>query len=436
VPFDDYLDWGASNPYEGNADPMTGLMSALSHSPQAALDFFSDNDDDGKPGGELSRAYYYIHERDWEQDSFDSISQVLDAATTDESLIHGSREQQERAALLASKTVDYLSTREDQKEIAEALHRWPENGASEDLAHILSTYMPSVEDGIGNTKQEGDGPDQGSFPIDSLGGRDTAPMPVFYEEGLKNFMLLSTATDQGLGELTAGINDWRGQNLGSLADAYQQAHDRADGSSRNSDVLSVTDAKEALENGIKADARLQGFLLGTMGTDEIHEAGEQDKRTRATIGLFSDLADAIPVPGAGRLAEGAAKELILAGVSHARGEGFEQLEEALAHAEKDAVTDWNDKADATLQRENYTIAALLDSRGLSNAPDQMDPIARPGGDILTYDEYLQLDSSDRRLVDEELFGTAHGVGTVMDRQDYAEAYRSEFGTYFQKGAKE
>jgi len=244
---------------------------------------------------------------------------------------------------------------------------------------------------------------------------------------------MSTSTDQGLGELNAGINDWRGENLGALADSYKAAYDHADGGTANTDVLSVTDAKEALEDGIKADARLQGFLLGTMGEDQIHDAAEQDKRTKATIGMFSDLADAIPVPGAGRLAEGATKELITAGVNHATGEGFDQLEEALAHAEEDAVTNWNDKADATLDREDFTVAALLDSRGLSAAPDQMDAVARPNGDMLTYDQYIALDPSDQRLVDRELFGIEHGVGTVMDRQDYAEAYKSEFGDYFEKG---
>jgi hypothetical protein len=170
-----------------------------------------------------------------------------------------------------------------------------------------------------------------------------------------------------------------------------------------------------------------------MGQDEIHDAAEQDARTKATIGLFSDLADAVPVPGAGKLADGAGKDLIRAGIGHARGAGFDQLEDALAHAEDDKVTDWNDKAQATLDRENYTVAALLDSRGLSAAPDQMDPIARPGGHILTYDQYVQLDPSERRTVERELFGTEHGIGTAMNAEDYREAYQSEFSGYFHKG---
>jgi hypothetical protein len=431
VSFDDYMAPGTTDPYAGNADPMTGLMSAMSHNPSTALDFFSDD------AGDPPRSEYYIKERNWDRDNYNGIAQVLDAATTDDSLIHATgpdaEATQQKAAMLASQTVFYFNERDNKDDLPDILHRFPENGAAEDFAHIMSTYMPSVEDGIGKPMQQGDVPDAGGFPIDSLGGRDTAPMPVFYQEGLRNFMLMSTSTDQGLGELTAGINDWRGENLGALADHYKDAWDHAGGTDANNDVLDVDQAKRALEDGITRDARLQGFLLGTMGQDEIHDAAEQDARTKATIGLFSDLADAVPVPGAGKLAEGAGKDLIMAGISHARGEGFDQLEDALAHAEDDKVTDWNDKAQATLDRENYTVAALLDSRGLSAAPDQMDPIARPGGHILTYDEYVKLDPSDRRTVERELFGTEHGIGTAMSAEDYREAYQSEFSGYFHKG---
>ncbi|MEO7351254.1 MAG: DUF6571 family protein, partial [Marmoricola sp.] len=269
VAFGDYMDYGHHDPYSGNMDPMTGLMTAMSHNPAVALDFFADDD---AGDGETPRSEYYIKDRNWDRDDYNGISQVLDAATTDESIINGSPEDQQKAAMLASQTVHYFSERDNKDDLPEILHRFPEDGASEDLAHILSTYMPSVQTGMDQQLNEGDGPDAGSFPIDSLGGRDTAPMPVFYEDGLKNFMLMSTATDQGLGELNAGINDWRGENLGALADTYQAAYEHADGTTDNSDVLSVTDAKEALENGIKSDARLQGFLLGTMGEDEIHDA--------------------------------------------------------------------------------------------------------------------------------------------------------------------
>lgn len=433
VRFGDYLPWGSTNPYEGNSDPMTGLMSAMSHNPRVALEFFSDNDDDGQAGGEPSRAYYYLHERDWDHDSFDGITQVINAATTDDSIIRGSAADQRDAALLASKTVHYLSGRDDFEDVTEALHRWPENGAAEDLAHVLSTYMPAVEDGIGRDMQDGDHPDAGSFPVDSMGGRPTADMPVFFREDLSKFMLMATATDQGLGELTQGINEWRGQNLGALADTYRDAHDRAGATDANDPVLSVNQAQAALREGIQNDARLQGFLLAVMGDDAVHDAAAQDKRTRATIGMFSDIADLVPVPGAGRLAEGVTKDAILAGVEHARGEGFDRLEDALAHAEQDAVTDWNDQAGATLDREHFVVASLLDSRGLAADPDAMSSTARPGGQLITYDEYVQLDSSDRRAVEEELFGTAHGVGTVLNQEDYADAYRSMFHDYFEKG---
>ncbi len=437
--FGDYMENGTYDIYSGNMDPMTGVMSAMSHNPSVALEFFSNDDatDDQTP-----RSEYYIRERNWDRDNYNGIAAALNAATTDESLIHATgrdaQEIQQQAAMLASETVFYFNERDNKDDLPEILHRFPEHGAAEDFAHILSTYMPSVEDGMDNRTHDENGdeidglrPDAGASVVEGFG--DTAPMPTFYDDGLRNFMLMSTATDQGLGELTMGINEWRGEKLGALADQYHDAREYADGRTDNASANEVDDARAALQTGIQEDARLQGFLLGTMGDDEIHDAAEQDARTKATIGVFSDLADAVPVPGAGRLAEGAGKELIMAGIEHARGEGFDRLEDALATAEDDAVTDWNNQAAATLERENFAVAALLDSRDLSADPDAMHDVTRPGGRIISYEDYLQLSPSERDLVENELFSTDRGVGGVMSPQDYREAYQSMFDDYFAKG---
>jgi hypothetical protein len=123
----------------------------------------------------------------------------------------------------------------------------------------------------------------------------------------------------------------------------------------------------------------------------------------------------------------------MAGVEHARGEGFDRLEDALAHAEDDTVTDWNNRAAATLNRENFAVAALLDSRDLSADPEAMHDVTRPGGRIISYDDYLRLSPSEQDLVENELFSTDRGVGGVMSPQDYREAYQSTFDDYFEKG---
>ena len=99
----------------------------------------------------------------------------------------------------------------------------------------------------------------------------------------------------------------------------------------------------------------------------------------------------------------------------------------------DAVTDWNNQAAATLERENFAVASLLDSRDLSADPDAMHDVTRPGGRIISYEDYLQLSPSQRDLVENELFSTDRGVGGVMSPQDYREAYQSTFNDYFSKG---
>lgn len=406
VSFDDYMNWGTTDPYAGNADPMTGLMSAMSHNPSVALDFFA-NDDKGD--GETSRAEYYIKDRNWDRDNYQGISQVLDAATTDDAVIGGTHEQQNQAATLASKTVEYFSERENKDDLPEILHRFPENGASENFAHILSTYMPGVDKGIDNTGDIGE-PGAGPQQFDAFNAH-LDNVPVFDRDGLKNFVLMSTATDQGLAEVTNGVNHWRGENLGALAD---EMAGHPDGS------------KEALRNGIQDDARLQGFLLSTMGEDDIHDAHEQDQRTKATIDMFSDVVDLVPVPGMSQLTEGVGKDVLNYALDEGKGAGFDALEDHLANAEGQAVDDYNGRADATLERQKFTVAQLLADHDLLGDQGAMSGVTRNGDDVISYEDYAKLNDADKNLVSSELFSTELGVGEYMNEHDYREAYREMF----------
>lgn len=406
VSFDDYMNWGTTDPYSGNADPMTGLMSAMSHNPSVALDFFAD-DDAGK--GETPRAEYYIKDRNWDRDDYQGISQVLDAASTDPSVTQGSPEHQTAAAKLASQTVEYFSERDNKDDLPEILHRFPENGASENFAHILATYMPGVDRGIddtGDIREPGAGPQR----FDAFHG-NLANVPVFDRDGLKNFVLMSTATDQGLAEVTNGINHWRGENLGALADDMA-AH--PDGS------------QSALRDGIQDDARLQGFLLSTMGEDKIHDAHEQDQRTKATIDMFSDVVDLVPVPGMSHVTEGVGKDVLNYAIDQGKGAGFDSLEDHLATAEGDAVDDYNTRADSTLDRQKFTVAQLLADHDLLGDKSDLSDVTRDGNSVVSYDQYAAMDDVDKRTVASELFSSDIGVGKYMDEHDYREAFREMF----------
>ena len=138
VMFDQFMPYDSGANRYGNLDPMISVMSALKNDPEAALDFFSD---DSHTAGIPTRSYYYLHDRNWDGDGYNAISDVLDVATTNGELISDpTSDEATAAALLASRTVDYLSERDNIDDLAEKLD-WPGNGASENFAHIMSTYM-------------------------------------------------------------------------------------------------------------------------------------------------------------------------------------------------------------------------------------------------------------------------------------------------------
>lgn len=404
VDFAQFMPWGDGSPYD-NLDPVASAMSAVAHNPSVALGFFSN--DDGKP----PRAEYYIKERNWDQDCFDGISAALDAATTDPSLLHGSAQQQHDAAVLASKTVEYFAQRKYADDIPGMLARWPDNGAAEDLGHILSTYMAGVDRGLDNSDTVTPG-------VASSVWSDTfrahlSNVPLFDQDSLKKFLLIGTATDQGLAEVTHGMNQYRGQVLGALADGMDGHVD-----------------KDALRGAIERDARLQGFLLNTLGDDKVHDAHVQDERTKATIDMLSDVVDVVPVPGMSKLAEGVGKDAISMVIDHAKGAGFDSLEDHLAHAEKDTVTDMNNLAESTLHREQFTVASLLYSHGLAKDADRMSDVTAPYGNVISYDDYQKLSDGDKELVESELFSTQLGVGHAFNPEDYRLQYLSEFNDPF------
>lgn len=407
VDFGKFMEYGTSrNSPSDNSDPMTGLMTAMSHNPAVALDFFSDDD---AGDGETPRAQYYIKERNWDRDSYHGITQVLDAATTDPSVFDGTPEQQQHAAELASETVELFSERKNKDDLPGILSRDPQLGASEDLAHILSTYMPGVDKGIDATddlSQTGAGEQR----FDAFNA-NLDNVPVFDRDGLKNFVLMATATDEGLAEVANGVNHWRGENLGALADEMA-ANPGGD--------------KEALRNGIQDDARVQGFLLSTMGEDKIHDAHEQDERTKATIDMFSDVVDLVPVPGMSQITDGIGKDVLSYAIGEGKGAGFDSLKEHLANAEDQAVGDYDARADATLERQKFTVAQLLSTRDLLGDEDAMSPATHSGTQVITYDQYAQLDDAGQNLVSSELFSADIGVGRYLNEADYREAYREMF----------
>jgi hypothetical protein len=156
-------------------------------------------------------------------------------------------------------------------------------------------------------------------------------------------------------------------HLGELADDLA-AHDTADN-------------RGLLRDGVQTDARLQGFFLNTLGDDEIRDAEARDAATRAMVGHLTDVVDLVPVPGVNQL-DGVAQEAVNMTINTVKGEAYESFADSLAHEGEDTRNEFEDTAFETNIREQFTLAQLLDERGLSAHPDRLHT-AYPDGNPIT-----------------------------------------------------
>lgn len=403
--FDQFAGWGSI--YD-NLDPMTGLMSAMENDPQLALGFFSDNDDPDNPGeGINSRAYYYLHERNWDQDQYDAVTGAIDAATTDPDLIGDPQsDNAQDASLLVSKFVDYVSTRDNIDDISERIN-WPGNDASENIAHMLTTYMGGVDYALdpGSSSDV----DPGVFTLTSDADRGTIPnMPLFDRDSLSKISLLAMTSDDGFAQMREGLNEYRADKLGSV-----------------SDQLAADPDADTLQNGLTralgADARMEGFFVRTIQDDNISTADAADARTKAWVDFGSDVVDLLPVPGVDKLAEGATQEIVNAAIDRGKSSGQDAITDWLAHEGQDARSSASDAAQSTLSQQSFVVASLLAERGLSGTPDL---------DIPTWAEYGDMNDADQATARSRLFSEVEGVGGYFNIDDYNQAYRDEFQDYF------
>ena len=279
------------------------------------------------------------------------------------------------------------------------MSRFPEDGAAEDLSHILGTYMNGVVPGLDNKDAD----------IGAYGNR-----PAFDEDSLKKVSLAAMSTDQGLAEITNGMNNYRALHLGGLADDLAASD--------------TPDNRSLLRDGVQMDARLQGFFLNTLGDDEIRDAEARDAATRAMVGHLTDVVDLVPVPGVSKL-DGAAKDIANMTINTVKGSAYDSFEDSLAHEASDQRSTFESTADETNRREQLSMATFLNDRGLSAHPENFSDLTAPNGHLVSLDDYLKLPTSEQDQIETELFGE-NGVGGVYNRQDYYEAFKNEFDNYF------
>ncbi|MCX4665218.1 hypothetical protein OG453_00770 [Streptomyces sp. NBC_01381] len=141
------------------ADPMTGFMKALSNSPDASTEFFTDKQKgaDGKPESNFK---YLFEEREWQDDSMEgkesvtgrnSMAWALEAATTghrpgEPATADDLKHSKEQAALFSDVV---KSVSEDQDRLRDHAYM------SDSFANAAAEYMPDLHRGMTPDKSLG-----------------------------------------------------------------------------------------------------------------------------------------------------------------------------------------------------------------------------------------------------------------------------------------
>lgn len=390
-------------------DPMTSLFQSMADHPSTALEFFDDP----------ARQEYWIKDRDWSHDSFRSVAEVLDSATTDRSLIDpptdadgNLRPEAVAAAELASATVHYLpqnggfgGKEEGGFLMIDGTIVWGGAEAGADLAHIVSTYMPAVNAALDQSFNQT--PPASRAGIDAL-GRPVPLLPVFNRGDLATVIETASRNDAGFAELRSGVS---AQNNAVLAAVAQDPAD------------------DRVSRALTSGAELEGFFAYNVGGGDVELAQSRDARNQSWVDLGSDLAGAIPVPGGD-----AVGFLVDQGVDLTS----EQVGDSLTGNESRAVGDANDMAEQAQNAYYRSSTWALDEAGA--LPYQQPGAERPdlpgtrGGEVLTEADIAALPRDQQAAARDEVvtFATSeHGLGGFVDPQDLESAFKNPFLEFFE-----
>lgn len=406
--FGQFMPPGTAMTYD-NLDPMASLMSAMKNDPEYALEFFGDTTgSDDVP----ARAEYYIKDRSWDQDGYQGITGVLDAATTHPDVTSDPTSPEARAAaMLASQTIEYFSERTNIDDLPDKLARWAaygDNDSAKNLAHIMTTYMPAVDAAL-HPDLMGQDVEPGVFHQvpNGMGGQTLGNMPMFDRDSLDKFALLAMSSDDGFAEVRAGVTDYRERHLGAAVNAYASDTE----GNRNQAIL---------DDALHTDARREGYFVRLIGEQNISEGAAADARTQAWIDFGSEVVDLVPVPGVDKL-EGLAKDVVSAAVDRAKGQGTDAITSSLLQAEDRARATTEDAVNATREQQSYAVASLLADRGLAGDATL---------DVPSWQEYQAMSDSEKRDLWIVLNSQNDGVGAHFSGSDYADAFNSEIDKYF------
>lgn len=322
-------------------DASAALMSAFGKSPQASLEFFSSFDPQTM-SAPTDRQRYWLAERPWGEDGFESITGALDAATTAPETARTAP-----ASALVSSAVKMLARRGSDGVVDPFDIDYIHPRAATHMASVLSAYMPAVDFYISKPPEvEVEDGVVDAISRDDLGTIQN--MPLFDPDDLKGVITTITRGDKGATALRMGIDSYHDRHLAQVIAAHKDH----------------PDFQKALDAAAAGGGALEGFVLNAVGEAAIAEGEDRDREAKAWIGLQRHLAEAIPVdriPFAGPVAESL--------TAHALDQIEEQAGEVYARAREEAVKSSNTAARSALAYYEMRLNRAVIEGGLVTAEE-------------------------------------------------------------------
>ncbi len=302
------------------ADPMAEMMRAMSRQPEVGYEFIR------QPGN----AHFFFDQRDWSNDGYDGIAALADRVSTDPDVY---RAHPREAAMIASQFVDWTAN-------SPGFNPDDAKAASDSVAHLLRSYMPSVAAAMDGGSEDGD-PGLLAAGLNLPGFGELDDMPKFFRGDLTAMTGVAMSTEHGMVDLAGGVADYRQTQVNTLASLL--ADDPQD-----------LDLRTRLQSVMMDDAELRAFTTRIAGETEISDAHETDKQRQFWTNLLAEGVKQVPIK----------PPILSTVVEHGIDLGTGAVNDAWANTADGVEDSWEGHATTGIAQMNYESYASLVEAGV------------------------------------------------------------------------
>ncbi len=361
------------------ADPMAEMMRAMSRQPEVGYDFLR------APGN----ADFFFDKRDWSNDGYDGIAALADRVSTDPAVY---RAHPTEAAMIASQFVDWTAN-------SPGFNPEDARAASDSVAHLLRSYMPSVAAAMDGGSADGD-PGILAAGLNVPGFGELGDMPRFFRGDLAAMTGVAMSTEGGMVDLAGGVADYRQTQVNTLASLLAE---------NPQDI----DLRTHLQSVMMDDAELRAFTTRIAGETQISDAHATDVQRQFWTNLLAEGAKQVPI-----------KPPILGTVvEHGIDLGTSAINDAWANTADGVEDTWEANATTGIAQMNYESYASLVEAGVI-PHDRVPPGFLDHGEVRGWNDLAPGERSDYAS------RAASEMNSYMPDETLENTYRGRFQDFY------